>query len=385
MDQPSSSPSEVESALRERVKELTCLYMIAQVSSNPTSTLRQVFKEVVNLLPSAWQFPDDAASQITFDDETFVGGSREPYAVQQKAPLLVHGVTRGSVAIGYPALRTRQDGTAFLPDEQRLLDEVARQLSLMVDRKETAAEQERLHTKLRHADRLATIGQLAAGVAHELNEPIGGVLGFAQLLAKTPNLPEEAQRDIRKIESAALHARETIRRLMTFARQTPPRDARIDINQLIEASAEIWAPRCEAEGVDVEYVLDKSIPEFVADGGQLRQVITNLAVNALQAMAGGGTLRIETTRDRHWVQMLVTDTGLGIAPEILPRVFDPFFTTKDVDHGTGLGLSVVHGIVSGHGGRISFESTPSRGTRVKVRLPLHRPPGAVQENGGIDV
>ena len=138
-----------------------------------------------------------------------------------------------------------------------------------------------MHAKLRHADRLATIGQLAAGVAHELNEPLSGILGFAQLLSKTPRLPRQARNDIKRIESAALPARETIRCLMAFARQTPPRDVRVNINRLIEQSADIWTPRCATEGVQVEYALDEHIPVLVADDGQLRQVVTNLAVWAM--------------------------------------------------------------------------------------------------------
>lgn len=385
MSRISARPSSAEQALRERVKELTCLYTIAQISGNPTLSLGEILQGVVDLLPAAWQFPDAAVARIDLDGKAFGAGSRRERTECQQAPIVVRGAARGCVEVGYTAALEPRGANVFLPDEQRLLDEVARQLGLVVDRKETASEQERLHAKLRHADRLATIGQLAAGVAHELNEPLGGILGFAQLLAKTPRLPHQARADIGKIEAAALHARETIRRLMTFARQTPPRDVRVNVNRLIEESAGIWAPRCEAEGVRVEYALDERIPEIVADDGQIRQVVTNLAVNAIQAMPEGGTLRIETARQGAWLQLLVVDSGIGMAPEIVPRVFDPFFTTKDVDQGTGLGLSVVHGIVSGHAGKVSVESTPERGTRVKVRLPIHRPPGQVHESRGEDV
>jgi signal transduction histidine kinase len=160
---------------------------------------------------------------------------------------------------------------------------------------------------------------------------------------------------------------------MTFARQTPPRDVRIDINRLIKESESIWRPRCAAADIRLEHDLDETIPEIIADDGQLRQVVTNLAVNAIQAMPGGGTLRIGTARDGEWLQLTVADTGGGIDPELLPRIFDPFFTTKDVDEGTGLGLSVVNGIVTGHDGTISLNSTPGDGTLATVRLPLRRP------------
>ena len=160
---------------------------------------------------------------------------------------------------------------------------------------------------------------------------------------------------------------------MTFARQTPPRDTRVNINRLIQESAGIWLPRCAAGGVRLEYALDPNLPELVADDGQLRQVVTNLVVNAVQAMSGGGVLRIETAREDDTLRLAVCDTGMGIPADILPCIFDPFFTTKDVDQGTGLGLAVVHGIISGHQGKIAVDSTPGRGTRVTVRLPINRP------------
>lgn len=243
-----ATSSDVEKALRERVKELTCLYLISQISSKPAPSLNDILKEVVDVLPTGWQFPEHAAAHIMLDDDEFSAHSDGPtHTSRQTAPLVVRGTVRGCVEVFYPRPPETGSATTFLPDEQRLLDEVARQVSLIIDRKETATEQERLHAKLRHADRLATIGQLAAGVAHELNEPLGSILGFAQLLAKMPDLPKQATNDIKKIEAASLHARETIRRLMTFARQTPPRDTQVDLNRLIRESADIWAPRCEAE------------------------------------------------------------------------------------------------------------------------------------------
>lgn len=373
------------SALRERVKELTCLYAIAQISSRPTANLEEVLQGVADSLPPAWRFPSVAAAQIVFDGKVFSGGRRLSAGPRQKAALLVRGVSRGVVQIGYPARPPRsRPRSPFLDEEQRLLDEVARQVSLIVDRRETAAEQERLQAKFRHADRLATIGQLAAGVAHELNEPLGAILGFAQLLAKTPRLTVQARSDIGKIEASALHAREVIRQLRTFARQTPPRDTRVNVNRLIQESAGIWLPRCETEGVRLEYALDENLPEIVADDGQLRQVVTNLVVNAVQAMPEGGLLRIETAREDDSLRLAVCDTGGGISPDILPRIFDPFFTTKDVDQGTGLGLAVVHGIVSGHQGKIAVESSPGHGTRVTVRLPINRPPDHPPNPGGAD-
>lgn len=359
--------------LRERVKELSCLYGIAQLSSRSVASLPEILQGVADVLPAAWQRPDSVSARVTLDNDEFCSGMPMSPGCGRVEPVIVRGECRGSVAVGYPSAPS-DSASSFLEEEVQLLSEVARQVGLIVDRRETAAEQERLHAKLRHADRLSTLGQLAAGVAHELNEPLSGILGFAQLLDKTPALPDQAHKDIEKIKAATLHARDIIRHLMIFARQTPPRDTRANLNRIIQESEAIWGVRCSAAGVHLDYALNEKIPEIVADDRQLQQVVTNLAVNAIQAMPDGGTLRIETVRDGEWLLLRVKDTGIGIAPEFLPRLFDPFFTTKDIDEGSGLGLSVVHGIVTGHGGTISFDSTPRSGTAVTVRLPLHRPP-----------
>jgi signal transduction histidine kinase len=359
---------DIEKKLKERVKELGCLYAIAQISGNPAAALEEILQDVAKALPEAWQYPRRATARIVLDGTEFGCDMDCRFTNRLSASVIVRGQVRGSVEVGYASAATQ-----FLSEEKKLLEEVGRQVGLIIDRRETAAEQERLHAKLRHADRLATIGQLAAGVAHELNEPLGGILGFAQLLAKTPDLPQQAQEDIAKIEAATLHARDTIRRLMTFARQTPPRDVRINLNQLILESESIWRPRCVASEIQLQYDLDKRIPEIVADDVQLRQVVTNLAVNAIQSMPDGGTLCVATKHDGQWLQLSVADTGFGIEADVIPRIFDPFFTTKEVDEGTGLGLSVVHGIITGHDGTIALESTPGCGTLVTVRLPVRRP------------
>ena len=370
-----------ESALKERVKELSCLYSIAQISGSPSASLDEILQDIVTMLPKAWQYPDSAIARIVLDQQTFSSSVHHAEGPSQASPLVVRGVERGNVQILYTQTAQSKQNEPFLEEEQRLLNEVARQLSLIVDRKETTAEQERLQSKLQHADRLVTIGQLAAGVAHELNEPLNSILGFAQLATKVPDVPQQVLADIARIEAAALHGRKIIRQLLTFARQKPLQDSRVNITQLVRESADTWLSRCASSGVQVEYALDDNIPLIVADESQIRQVVTNLVLNAVQAMPTGGTLRIETSVAESNLRMSIADTGTGILPDILPRIFDPFFTTKDVNQGTGLGLSVVHGIITAHQGQISVNSTPDIGTRVTISLPMSHPPERVRKRG----
>jgi signal transduction histidine kinase len=226
-----------------------------------------------------------------------------------------------------------------------------------------------LQAQLRHADRLATIGQLAAGVAHELNEPLGAVLGFAQLIQKASGLPKEAAADAQKIVRASLHAQEVIHKLLVFSRQKAPVKAQVSLNRVVQEGLYFLESRCARAGIQVSSILSPDLPDIHADASQLHQVLVNLVVNGIQAMPEGGTLTIETHVTPDFVSLSVADTGCGMTDEVREKLFTPFFTTKDIDQGTGLGLAVVHGIVTAHRGTILVESAPGQGARFEVRLP----------------
>lgn len=360
-------------ALRERVKELTCLYGIARIVEEPGLALDDVLQRIVGLLPSAWQYPDVTAAAIVFDSSRQANPGFRLDAQRQSAAVVVRGEARGVVEVVYLEKKPNVHEGPFLAEERSLIDEVARQVGLWVERREGAEEKARLQRQLRHADRLATIGQLAAGVAHELNEPLGGILGFAQLARKSPELPAQADADLEKIVNASLHAREIVRKLLIFARQMPAAKTNVDLNRVVTEGLYLVEARCATEGIRLERELDPALAGIVADPGQLQQVLMNLVVNGIQAMPGGGRLTIRTRNRPGGVVLSVEDTGAGMDEETLREIFNPFFTMKEVGQGTGLGLSVVHGIVSSHGGTIRVESEQGRGSRFDVDLPLAAP------------
>jgi len=361
---------QAQAALRERVKELTGLYSLAQLSERPEISLDELLQGIAELLPPAWQYPDIAIGRIVLDGHSYSSASDRGGDVRQRAPIIVGGFDRGLVEVIYREERPALDEGPFLKEERNLLDAIAREVAVIIERREAAAEHERLHEQLLHADRLATIGELAAGVAHELNEPLGAVLGFAQLARKHTDLPDPADQDIKKIESAALQAREIIRKLMVFARQTAPHKTRVNLNQLVEDGLYLLESRCAKSRIEVVRMLEEDLPDVVADASQLQQVLVNLVVNAIQAMPKGGRLTISTRHRESTAVLSVADTGLGMSGDVRKRVFLPFFTTKDVNEGTGLGLAVAHGIVSAHGGRISVESRPGQGSCFEVEIPI---------------
>jgi signal transduction histidine kinase len=364
-----------KAALAERVKELACMYSIAQVAANSELSLENSIQKVVELLPKAWQYTRIASSRISLDGRLFFSEGFCEGPQTMSAEILVGGTPRGNVEIFY----SKQDqqfeefslvvAQPFLQEEHHLIEGVAREVAFLVERTNAEAERTALQEQVRHADRLVTIGQLAAGVAHELNEPLGSVLGFAQLLAKKPGLDDQTSRDIEKITAAALFAREIVKKLMFFARQAPTRISLVNLNQTVQSATDLLEMRCSKARIRMKRNLCSEIPDIKGDPAQLQQVIVNLVVNAIQATPEGGEIEIATGIRKNEVLLTVDDSGDGISHEHVDKVFLPFFTTKDVGQGTGLGLAVVHGIVSAHGGTVEVVPKGDKGARLRVLLP----------------
>lgn len=355
---------------RERVKELTCLYEIARTAASPQNELGEVLAGIVQCIPPAWQYPDLAAARILLDGREYSQGAFNDARHVQASDIVVDDVRRGVVEVAYVRDRPEMDEGPFLIEERRLIDAIASEVAAIIERDRAEEDRTKLQEQLLHADRLATIGQLAAGVAHELNEPLGGILGFAQLASKHPDLPGQVRDDLSKIESAALHAREVVRKLMLFARQTLPTRKKVNLNELIEEGLYFLDSRCAKAGIELKRVLHEDLPAVDVDPAQVHQVLINLVVNAIQSMDTGGTLTVETFLQAGFACLAIMDTGCGMPKEVFDKIFVPFFTTKDVGEGTGLGLPVVHGIVTSHGGVIEVDSHPGRGTCFTIKLPL---------------
>lgn len=360
-----------QAALRERVKELTCLYGIAQTVERYGISIDDILYKTVNLLPPAWQYPGITQARIVLDGHRYLTQGYKPSPLKQVADIVVKDVKRGFVEVVYTEKRADIHEGPFLNEERHLINTVARELSLIIERKHSEMDRIKLQKQLLHADRLATIGQLASGVAHELNEPLGNILGFAQLVQKNSELSGQARQDTEKILNAALHAREIVRKLLIFARQMPTKKTRINLNQIVDDGLFFLESRCQKEGIEIIRLLDRDMSDVVVDPAQLTQVLVNLVVNAIQAMPEGGKLTIQTLVTDGCVSLIVEDTGVGMSKRVLKKIFLPFFTTKDVGQGTGLGLSVVHGIVTSHGGSVKVDSHVGRGSRFEITIPLN--------------
>jgi PAS domain S-box-containing protein len=232
-------------------------------------------------------------------------------------------------------------------------------------------DERRIAEQLRQSEKLAALGELVAGVAHELNNPLAGISAFAQILLEE-NLTADQRESARLIKREADRAVGVIRDLLLFSRKGGPSTMPVDINGLIQLTVRLRAYSLRSSGVEVDLILDPALPEVAGDDQKLQQVILNLIVNAEYAMRHSETKRlvIRSAREGDDVVTEVSDTGVGMSDETLQRVFEPFFTTKPAGEGTGLGLSVSYGIIEAHGGTISVDSLPDRGTTFRIVLPM---------------
>jgi two-component system, NtrC family, sensor kinase len=233
------------------------------------------------------------------------------------------------------------------------------------------SEERQIAEHLRRAEKLAAVGELVAGVAHELNNPLTGISTFAQLLLEE-NLQGEQAESVQLIKREADRAIGVIRDLLLFARKTEPRDVPVDVNTIVQHTIRLRSYASRSSGIEVHTHLDPSNPQVRGDDQKLQQVLLNLLVNAEYAMQDVHVrhLSIMTRKEHHKVHIVISDTGQGMSEDVKQRIFEPFFTTKPAGVGTGLGLSVSYGIVQGHNGSIAVDSTPNVGTTFTVTLPL---------------
>lgn len=235
-------------------------------------------------------------------------------------------------------------------------------------------DRSQLERQLMQADKLSSIGLLAAGVAHEVNTPLAVISTYAQMLAKQISGDDPKSKLLEKIARQTFRASEIVNSLLNFSRTSPTAFEEVDLNRIVRETVTLIEHQLQKAGVSVSQHLGNDLPAVKGNPGKLQQVFLNLFLNARDAMAGGGVLTIRSRNEDDLVKVDIADTGQGIPAEHLARIYDPFFTTKMARKGTGLGLSITYGIVKEHGGHIEVESQPGAGTRFRLEFPLSRKP-----------
>jgi PAS domain S-box-containing protein len=240
------------------------------------------------------------------------------------------------------------------------------------DRKKAETEKKELEKRAQVTSRLAAIGEMAAGIAHEINNPLTGIIGYAHLLMQS-DIPADIKKDVEVIDHGAQRVASIVKRLLTFARQQPMEREYLNINRVVETALELQAYYLRTGNIKVVLQLEPNLPLTIADANQLQQVFLNIIVNAkieMQELKGKGVLTIKTEKIDNVIKISFGDNGPGIAPENLEKIFQPFFTTRPIGKGTGLGLSICHGIIVEHSGKIYAENELNKGATFIIELPI---------------
>ncbi len=266
--------------------------------------------------------------------------------------------------LGYRVRTAGDDEIAELGDTFNLM---ASSLKERDNRLKEYAEQQ-----IMKSERLATLGQLAAGVAHEINNPLGAILMYTHLSLEEMEADDTCRRNLEKVAGETTRCRDIVKGLLDFARQTEPKVEESDVNEILNRTLSLVENQASFQNVKINKVLSPSLPEILMDSSQIQQVFTNIILNAAEAIEEEGELTVVTRMapDNEHIEIEFTDTGCGIPPENHEKIFDPFFTTKEVGRGTGLGLAVSYGIIARHKGTIELKSDPGKGSTFIVRLPL---------------
>ncbi len=237
------------------------------------------------------------------------------------------------------------------------------------------SNEKQLQQQLIQSEKLSAIGELISGIAHELNNPLTGVMGYSQLLQLRKDLDDRAKDNLLKINNLALRCQKIVQNLLSFARKQKPERTLSDINDILEKTVELRSYELQVNNIEISRELDRNLPRTIADAHQLQQVFLNVLTNAEQAMLeahgrGHLTIRTRTNGQNSRIIIDVMDDGPGISENYLTRIFDPFFTTKEVGKGTGLGLSLSYGMIKEHGGNIYARSRPGEGATFVIELPI---------------
>lgn len=358
--------TQTEMALRERIKELTCLYKVSSIISMAhTESIDNTLKAIASCLKDAFQFPE--IMDVTINTQLADPALEKAEDISIHSDILVFNKKKGRI---YAAYKDANAPYVFLKEEQLLINNVALKIGDFLERIEIRNNEMALKRQMEKADRLAILGELTAGIAHELNTPLANILGFSELLKSRLKTDVSAVADLDKIINSTIYAREVVKKLMFFACEMPQEMKRLNIVPIIKNALNLLELTFRKNHVKYIATIDDDDEIMLrADAVQVTQIIFNLLINAIYFSPKNGMVHISATQNKKEVIIKISDEGIGLSDEALEKIFQPFYSTKPVGEGSGLGLSVVHGIVMSHKGTILAENNSEKGATFTVVLP----------------
>lgn len=354
--------------LRERIKELTCLYEISKIISQSNSIEKEVLKKVISSTKKAWCFNKDAIVEINILDFNLSTSKIPTETISQVSVITIPNSLTGFMKVHYPSAKyTFAD---FLEDEQKLLDTLAYEIGNYIEKFQNQEKKALLRQTLERMDRLSILGEMTAGIAHELNTPLANILGFAELI-KENNTDPEITSDISIVINSVMHSREIVKKLMFFSCEMPQHLESTKLKPLVTFALSFLKQNFQKKEIKNEVFFKNENIAAKIDSVQITQVLFNLLLNAIYASPNKGIIKLNIDNDDQNICITIEDQGTGVPHTIKQKIFEPFFTTKPCKEGLGLGLSVVYGIIQNHNGEITIKDNFPKGAIFTIRLPLN--------------
>ncbi|MDD7886780.1 sensor histidine kinase [Flavivirga sp. 57AJ16] len=359
---------DTEQELKERIKELTCLYEVSSIIGNANAELiEDTLKAVAFSLKKAFQYPEKTVVVFRIENISISTDNQVSNELKIQSHIKIFNKVKGELIAGLNSSDSKEIN--FLKEEQSLLDNVALKVGSLLERIEIQKNETSLKRQMERADRLGILGEITAGIAHELNTPLANILGFAELLKNDLDINSKLSEDIDKIIKNAIFSREVVKKLMFFSCEMPQEMKRINLIPHIKNAINLLAATFKKEQVKYVVKIEEEELWLRADPIQLTQIIFNLLMNAIYFSPTEGLVTIEVLGSEKEIILKISDEGKGFALNELEKVFQPFFTTKPTGEGSGLGLSVVHGIVASHKGTITAQNNKKKGAIFTIILP----------------
>lgn len=353
---------------KERLKELTCLYEVSSIIvNNDYNELDKTLYSIVLSLRKSFQYNKYATVELISSPFHLISNALPDGSVTIEGDIKVFNEPKGFIKVHYPS--SKYDEEDFLKEEKQLLKTVAINVGDLLERVSIRENETVMKRKMEHADRLSILGEITAGIAHELNTPLANILGFAELLKSKEPESNQTSKDLDKIINSAIFSREVVKKLMFFACEMPQNLDHTDIVPVINDAVNLLDPTFKKNEVKYKVILPAEEVLLKADNIQLTQVIFNLVLNAVYFSPKDGLITISLEQNNKTVILKISDEGPGVSNGNVDKIFQPFYTTKSVGDGSGLGLSVVHGIIRSHRATIDYQTNNPTGAIFVITFP----------------
>lgn len=361
--------------LDHRIRELNCLFGMADVVNRFGTSLEDIIRETVELIPKAWRLSEVAYARVLMDGREYQTGNFKVTTWLMSEPILVFGRSCGEVQVGYLEQRWPENDAPFVPEERRLLTAIAERLGKIAERYQVQEQLNRHREELARVSRLRTMGEMASSLAHELNQPLAAVANYVRgcqrRLGSGAWNESELMQALAEAGNQAERAGQILRSLRDFVAAREPRRVPADINRITETAVDLARPEAKVRGIAIRFVPAKDLPPVLADAIQIEQVVLNIVRNALEAMSNtrlnGGEVFVSTSAGGPGeVEVAIQDSGPGLPADAVKKVFDAFYTTKP--EGMGIGLSISRSIIEAHRGRLWVTRNEDRGVTFRFAL-----------------